>query len=100
VQLPAVMTSTLSSQWSSPAVGQVEGAGGTRLPREEELMSNVRREHFHFQDPVVVICLRIRYYDYCKCGVMRQTTVIGWTVHLSRCLRNGETVLMIAIISR
>lgn len=81
-QLPAIRTSVLSSERSSPAVGQFEGEVGgeaTRLPREEEPMSNVRRENtFTLKTQLSVICLRIRY---CKYGVMRQTSVIGSAHH-------------------
>jgi hypothetical protein len=36
-----------------------------------------RRQHFHFQDVAVVICLGICYYDYCKYGAMRKRRAVG-----------------------
>ena len=55
--------------------GRLEGAHAT--PSRGRTHVKLRRQHFHFQDVAVVICLGICYYDYCKYGAMRRRRTVG-----------------------
>jgi len=51
--------------------------GAHATPSRGRTYVKVRRQHFHFQDAAVVICLGICYSDYCKYGAMRRRRDVG-----------------------